>query len=62
MMKPSLRQSKWIYVTHDLELIRESCDILKMLYAAKSEVSVWETGGSDFHGSDLNLSQDFHHI
>jgi hypothetical protein len=47
---------------HDLELGRGSNGILKMLHAAKPEVPVWETGGSGFHGSDLNLSQDFHCI
>jgi hypothetical protein len=62
MMKPLLRRSRWIYETHDLELGRESYGILKMLQAVKSEVPVWETGGSGFHGSDLNLSQDFHRI
>jgi hypothetical protein len=37
-------------------------DILKMLQSAKPEVPVWKAGGSSFHGSDLNLSQDFHRI
>jgi hypothetical protein len=40
MMKPSLRRSKWIDETHDLELGRESYDILKMLEAAKLEVPI----------------------
>jgi hypothetical protein len=59
MMKPSSRRSKWIYGTHDLELRRGNYDILK---TAKPEVPVWETEGSGFHRSDLNLSQDFHCI
>jgi hypothetical protein len=29
---------------------------------AQLEIPVWETGGSSFHGSDPNLSQDFHRI
>jgi hypothetical protein len=47
---------------HDLELGRGSNGILKKLQAAKSEVPIWKTGGSGFHGSDPNLSQDFHRI
>jgi hypothetical protein len=35
MMKPSSRQLKWIYGTHDLKLGRESYGILKMLQAVK---------------------------
>jgi hypothetical protein len=62
MMKPSLRWSKWIYGTHNLELIRGSYCILKMIKAAKPEVPVCKTGWSDFHGSNTNLSQDFHRI
>jgi hypothetical protein len=37
MMDPSLRQLKWIYGTHDLELGRGNYDILKMLQAVKPE-------------------------
>jgi hypothetical protein len=62
MMKPSWRQSKWIYGTHDLELGQGSYVILKMLHAIKPQLPVWETGESGFHGSDPNLSQDFHRI
>jgi hypothetical protein len=40
MMNPSSRQSKWIYGTHDLELVQGSYDILKMLQATKPEVLV----------------------
>jgi hypothetical protein len=40
MMKPSLRRSKCIYGTHNLELGRGSYDILKILHAAKPEVRV----------------------
>jgi hypothetical protein len=40
IMKPSLIQSKWIYVTHDLELGRESYVILKMLQAVNPKVLV----------------------
>jgi hypothetical protein len=61
-MKPTSRQSKWIYGTHDVELESGSYGILKMLQAAKPEVSVWETEGSGFHGSDPNLSRDFYYI
>jgi hypothetical protein len=61
MMKPSSRQSKGIYGTHDLELERGSYD-LKMLQAAKPEIPVKEIGGSDFHGSDSNLSRDFYRV
>jgi hypothetical protein len=62
MMKPSSIQSKSIYGTHDLELGRGSYDILTMLQAAKPEVPIWESGGSDFHESNPNLSRDFHRI
>jgi hypothetical protein len=46
VLKPSSRRSKWIYGTHDLKHERGSYDILKRLQAAKTKVSVWETGGS----------------
>jgi hypothetical protein len=62
MMKPSLRRSKLIYGTHDLELERGSYVILKILHATKREVSVWETKGFVFYGSYLNLSRYFHRI
>jgi hypothetical protein len=47
---------------HDLELRQRSYDILEMLQVAKLEVPVWKTGGSNFYGSDPNLSQHFHRI
>jgi hypothetical protein len=62
MMKPSLRRSKWVYGTYDLEVRQGSYGILKMLQAAKLEIPVLETGGFGFHRSDLNQSRDFHHI
>jgi hypothetical protein len=62
MMKPSLRQSKWIYEMHDLDIGQESYDILKMFHAVKLEVPIWKTRGSGFHRSDPNLTRDFHHI
>jgi hypothetical protein len=62
MMNPSLRRSKWIYETHDLELGRKSYVILKILQAVKSEALVWKIGWSGFHGSDPNLSRDFDRI
>jgi hypothetical protein len=62
MMNYTSRRSKWIYGKHDLELERESYGILKILQAAKADDLIWETGGSDFHKSEPNLSQDFHHI
>jgi hypothetical protein len=37
MTKTSSRQPKWIYGTHDLELVQGSYGILKILQAAKSE-------------------------
>jgi hypothetical protein len=40
MVKPASRWSKWIYGTHNLELGRESYDILKLLQAIKPEVPV----------------------
>jgi hypothetical protein len=48
-MKPSLRQSKWIYGTHDLELRRLKYDILKMLHTVKPEVPVYESERSSFY-------------
>jgi hypothetical protein len=39
-MKPSLRQSKWIYGMHDLDIGQGSYDILKMLHGVKPEVPV----------------------
>jgi hypothetical protein len=62
MLKTSSRRSKCIYGTHDLELRQGIYGILKMLQPTKLEVSVWETGGSGFHGSDVNKSQNFHRI
>jgi hypothetical protein len=53
MMKPLSRRSKWIYGTHDLELVRGSYDILKMLEAIKPEVLVWKIGECDFYGPDF---------
>jgi hypothetical protein len=41
---------------HDLELGQESYDILKML-----QLQNWRFRFG-FHGSDLNLSRDFHRI
>jgi hypothetical protein len=51
-----------IDIWNNLELGWGIYDILKMLHAAKSEVSVCEIGGFGFHGSDSNLSRYFHHI
>ena len=62
MIKPSSRQSTWIYGRHNLELGRGSYEGLKMLPSIKPEVLVLQTGDSGFRGSESNLGWDFHRI